>query len=344
MPLLDPRALAKHIADRKLAPLYVFAGEDTRLIDRLVDDVEATVDEADRPFAVERVYAGEAGGSAVDIAAAARVFPMLGDRRIVIVLRAERILKPKRASKATEAVEATEDGPDEPIDLKPLEEYVASPNPTSTLVFVATDVDRTRRFTKLLVERAQVVVFGGLVADDFPGARQQARAAGIALVNEELRKNGRTIDGPAAELLVDRAAGEIDKLRGDLERLLLYTEGRTRITRDDVAEVAAAATEIEDEWAVVNAIADGNVGRALRQVALRLDRGDSVHALVGQLRWWVSTRLAPADPTRVKPALEALLRTDLALKSSGGDERGLVERLIVEITGRPVPRSMGWRG
>jgi DNA polymerase-3 subunit delta len=342
MPLLDPRALAKQIADRRLAPLYVFAGEDTRLIDRLVDDVEATVDEADRPFAVERVYAGEAGGSPVDIAAAARVFPMLGDRRIVIVLRAERMLKPKRASKAAELVDAPGEETEEPVDLKPLEEYVANPAPTSTLVFVATDLDRGRRFTKLLVERAQVVVFGGLVADGFPGARQQARAAGIALVNDELRKSGRTIDGPAAELLVDRAGGEIDKLRGDLERLLLYTEGRARITRDDVAEVAAVATDV-DEWAVVNAISDGNVGAALRQVALRLDRGDSVHALVGQLRWWVSTKLAPAEPARVKPALEALLRTDLALKSSGGDERGLVERLIVELTGRPLPRSMGWR-
>jgi hypothetical protein len=71
---------------------------------------------------------------------------------------------------------------------------------------------------------------------------------------------------------------------------------------------------------------------------LRFDRGDSPHALVGQLRWWVSQRLAPAAPERVKPALEALLRADLALKSSGGEERILVERLVVELTGRPLPR------
>jgi hypothetical protein len=36
--------------------------------------------------------------------------------------------------------------------------------------------------------------------------------------------------------------------------------------------------------------------------------------------------------------MSALLRTDLALKSSGGDERVLLERLVVELTGRPVQK------
>jgi hypothetical protein len=55
----------------------------------------------------------------------------------------------------------------------------------------------------------------------------------------------------------------------------------------------------------------------------------------------VSNKLVAADAQRVKPALDALLRTDLALKSSGGDDRVLVERLVVELTGRPVP-SQRW--
>ena len=73
-----------------------------------------------------------------------------------------------------------------------------------------------------------------------------------------------------------------------------------------------------------------------------LERGDSPHGIVGQLRWWVSTRLAEGGPERVAPALEALLRTDLALKSGGGDDRVLLERLVVDLTGKPLVRS-GWR-
>jgi hypothetical protein len=74
-------------------------------------------------------------------------------------------------------------------------------------------------------------------------------------------------------------------------------------------------------------------------VGLRFDRGDSPHQLLGQLRWWVSQRLAAAAPDRVKPAIGALLRTDLALKSSGGEDRVLVERLVLDLTGRPIPRQ-----
>jgi DNA polymerase-3 subunit delta len=217
-------------------------------------------------------------------------------------------------------------------DVVPLEDYVANPSPSSTLVFVAAEVDRTRRLTKLLIERAQVAYAGGIGADN-PAERAQARTAALHLVQESVKQYGRSIDPQAAAVLVERAGGEVSKLRDDLERLRLYTEGRTAITREDVLDVASMATDV-DEWGVVNAIADGDAGRALREAGVRMDQGDSPHALVGQLRWWVSTRLVQFAPQRVKSALDALFRTDLALKSSGGDDRVLIERLVVELASR----------
>lgn len=338
MPALDVAALRKQISAGKLAPVYLFVGEDVRLTEQMLDAIEATVDEADRPFAVERLYAGEASGSPVAIAAAARVYPMLGDRRIVFVLRAERLLKPKRAAKPGD-IEPPEDAvpPDEPgIDLTPLEEYLAAPSPSTSVVFVASEIDRTRRFTKRLVERAQIVAFGGFGSDG-PG-RQDPRSEAMRFVNDELARAGRTIDGAALGVLVDRTGYDITRLRGDLERLLLYTQGQSRISQDDVLEVVSSETQVQDDWAVVNAITDGDAARALVEVGARLDRGDSPHMLVGQLRWWVSAKLADADPERVRPAIDALFRTDLALKSSGGDERVLIERLIVELTGKRLMR------
>jgi DNA polymerase-3 subunit delta len=329
VPNLTLPALKTQLDSRKLAPIYVFVGEDTKLMDRTVDAVEQTIDPADQPFAVDHLYAGDAGGSPLDIAAAARVLPMLGDRRLVIVLRAERLLKPKRASRAAEDVEtdADDQAESDAADLTPLEDYVASPVPFTTLLFVATEMDRSRRFTKRLIEKAQVVTFGG-----FGDARPyEARAAAKSWLQEELTRAGRPIDKDAVELLVERTGGDITRLRGDVERVLLYTEGRPRVTRADIAETMSSGQTVEDDWGVVNAIGDGNAARALREVAIRLDRGDSVHMLVGQLRWWVSTKLAERQPARVRPALEALLRTDLDLKSSAGDERVLIERLIVEL-------------
>ena len=332
MPALTPEALGRQIAQKRLEPIYVLVGDDTRRIAALVDAIEATVDPADQPFAVERVYAAEAGGSPLDVVDAARLLPMLGDRRIVILLRAERFLKPKRASKSADAEKTEAAEPDTAaLDLAPLEAYVKSPATSATLVFVATEIDRGRRLTKLLAEKAHVLEVAGLDGDD-ASERREARRAAAKQVTEELERLGRPIDPKAVDLLVERAGGDISKLRDDVERLLLYTEGQPRISRADVEEVAAAATSVDDEWAVVNAMEEGDAARALREVAARLDRGDSVHALLGQIRWWVSARLSGPAPERVKPALDAVLRTDLGLKSSSGDERVLVERLVVELT------------
>lgn len=52
--------------------------------------------------------------------------------------------------------------------------------------------------------------------------------------------------------------------------------------------------------------------------------------ILGQIGWFVRTRLQPA---RVPAAVAAVFRTDLALKTSRGDARILLERLIVELSG-----------
>lgn len=345
MPGISLASLRSQIQSGKLAPVYLLYGEDVRLMEQMVDAIEALVDPADRPFAVERIYAGEEGGMPIDVAAAANVFPMLGDRRIVFVLRAERFLKPKRAGKAADGAAddaADEDGEAEgegggAMDMAPLEAYVKSPAPTSVLVFVAAGIDKTRRLTKQLVEKAAYVEFGGLGADN-ANDRRDARREVAAQLEREFAAAGRKVDPKALEMLVERAGGDISKLRGDVERLLLFTEGQKTIGRSDIEEVVTAEADIDD-WGVVNAMGDGDLARALRETDARFNRGDSVHALVGQLRWWVSVRLSASAPDRVKPAIDALLRTDLALKSSGGDERTLVERLVIDLTGRPIPKQ-----
>ena len=347
MPSIDLAAFRKQVQAKKLASVYLLYGEDVRLIEDLVDAVDATIDQADRPFAVERLYAGEGHGSPVDIAAAANAFPMLGNRRIVTVLRAERFLKPARNTKTADAEAAEEEpegnGAEESggYDLAPLEAYLERPSPTTTLLFVATAIDRSRRLTKKLLERAtclELAGFAGANAADKRDARREVAEQ----IQREIVAAGRTIDPVAAQWLVDRAGGDISKLRGDVERLLLYTEGRKKIGREDVDEVVSVGTDVDD-WAVVNAIGDGDVARALRETGFRFDRGDSPHQLLGQLRWWVSQQLVRNSPDRVRSAVDALFRTDLALKRSGGDPRVLVERLVVELTGRPVPRPQWQR-
>ena len=95
---------------------------------------------------MDRLFAGDPGGAPVDVVASARGLPMLGDRRIVIVLRAERWLKPKRSSKSSEAADETEgadgdESEDAAADMGAIEDYLAAPSPSTTLVLVATAVE-----------------------------------------------------------------------------------------------------------------------------------------------------------------------------------------------------------
>ena len=353
MPAIAVPALQQRIAAGRLDPLYLIVGDDVRLAEALVEAIEHTVDEADRPFAVRRVYANEenGGGAPIDIAAAARDVPMLGDRRIVVVLRAEKFLKPKRAAKA-EAPDEGDDGAggEESEDLG---DVLTAASRTTRNRLVDLDHARLRRHGDRSVppvhEEIARTGAGGRSAWHGAQGRPQShrlrprRSAAPGAGDSPPGRSCRTIDPIGLTALVVAAAeGDINRLRDDIGKLsVLFAGDRKQLTADDV-EAVASGDGVVDDWGVVNAIGEGNVARALVEVGRRIDRGASPHAIVGQLRWWVSTRLVEGAPERAKPAIDAILRTDRALKSSGGEERVLLERLVVELTGKPLPASRGW--
>ena len=245
------------------------------------------------------------------------------------MLRAEKLLKPRRKGKAEDSVEADEGGPAPNVDA--LEAYVKSPEPQTVLIFVASDVDRTRRLYKALQKQATIVECWGLKGskDARVDLRQVARQA-EQMVREAVTGAGQQIDQAASRLVAERAGTDIARLRGDVERLLLFAAGKPRITVADAREVVSAETA-QDDWAVTNAISRGDAREALRQLGLSLDSGAVPFMILGQLAWFAREKLPTIDARRVRPAIESLFRTDLDLKSSGGDARVLLERLVVEL-------------
>jgi DNA polymerase III delta subunit len=324
--LSDVRAAIKKGA---LDPLYLILGDDEAEMTRLAADMTGVVEDELRAFNVERIYAGEKGATAAAIVEAARQLPMMGDRRVVVVLRAERLLKPKRKGKIDEAT-GEEGDIDAPSDLDALTDFVQKPGSSTTLVLVSADIDRSRKAGKAILKHATVVECWGLKpGKDARGAdlRQAARVA-EQMVKKAVAEAGQLIEPPAARLVADRAGFDIVRLRGDIERLMLYTVGKPQITLADVKEVVSAESS-QDDWAVTNAIQNGNTKEALRQLALALDAGGVSYQILGQLAWFVRDRMT--DTRRIPKAIDALFRTDLDLKSSGGDPRVLLERLVVEL-------------
>ena len=155
------------------------------------------------------------------------------------------------------------------------------------------------------------------------------------LVRQAAGDAGQEIEPAASRSIAERAGADIARLRGDVDRLLLYAAGKAKITIADVQEVVSAASS-HDDWAVTNAIQQGNAPEALRQLGLALEGGAVSYMILGQLAWFVRERLD--DPRRIPGAIDALFRTDVDLKSSGGDPRVLLERLVVELCGHSRTR------
>ena len=296
----------RQIAAGKVAPIYLLLGADEAAKIALAGEFLDLVETDLRAFNVHRLYGGETTGA--QVVDAARTLPMMVPRRVVLLLHAERLLQPNRDSDATMR------------DLEALEAYVKAPVDTCCLVIVAEGVDKRRSIAKQLLAKATVVECTG-PADAVEAAKW---------VKDRVAKEGMTIDARAARLVADRVGPDVPRLRADVERLVLYAAENRAITDADVKEVVAPATS-QDDWAVTRAIERGSARDALRELGLMLDNGAVPFMILGQLAWFVRTKVPGA---RVSAAVEAVFRTDLAMKTSAGDPRTLLERLVVELCGR----------
>jgi DNA polymerase III subunit delta len=323
----------------KPAPLYLVVGDDDRGKDEVMHAFDALVPEDVRPFCLERVSALDTDPAS--IVAVARTLPMLGDRRVITVSRAEKWLTVRRKAKGGDdggdeenggGASDADEGPAGGSDV--LGDYFESPEPLTTLVLVAADINRTTRIAKQLLKQAVVIECWGLKGEKElrgQGIEEALQRAG-RFVAAAVKKAGMTIDRQALEPLIEHAGTDIAILRGDVERLLLYCQGRTAITVEDVRAVVGGATLV-NAWGVTNAIERSDAREALRQLRLSIESGAVPYMILGQLAWFVRSRLPTVAPARVRSAVDAVFRADLAMKTSGGEPQVLLERLIVELCG-----------
>lgn len=304
MPPLTPAALRTQIASQQTDPLYMLVGDDDVEKSAVAHEFADMVDEGLQAFNVDRLYGGEM--KVDDLVDAAATLPMMAPRRLVIVLEAEKLLIPKRDSKAAE------------LELEQLEAFVQEPPPHATVVFVCGPLDLRRRAVKLLTKRAHVVDCGSI--GDEAEAERWVKARAV--------KVGAEMDAGAVRALVQRTGLDIARLRAGLERLALYALGQPSITADDVRQAVPAAPEAQADFGIANAISRNDAAQALHQLHLALDAGMQPVFALGQLRL-AAERLPSA---RLRQGIDAVFRTDLAIKLSAGEPRVLLERLVVELT------------
>lgn len=314
---ITPAVVRQQIASGQLEPLYLVTGNDEVGMSDLASAIADTVEEDFRAFNVQRFYGSDSGTKLAAILDAASTLPLLSPRRIVVLLQAERLLVTRKAQ-AAEGEEPADGGgaPEEggaKGQLALLKEYAQHPHAHATVVIVGSPA-LSKSFQALSRQAAYV-----------------AFHANYDVIASLSAQHGVRFDRAAADLLKQRAtSGEaVDsaRLRDEVERVLLYAAGRQQITREMVAEVVGRPTAAGG-WALSNHVGDGNAVAALNELRLLLADGAVPFMLLGMLRSTVERKVASRDlPT----ALDALMRTDLALKTSAGEPRVLLERLIVEL-------------
>ncbi len=338
---MTPAEVRTQIAAGDTAPLFLLEGDDYQSRHDLALEFGGLVDEGLQAFNVESFHANDAStASARDqmlsaIVNAARTLPMMAPRRVVIVHDAERLLSPRKGKDESDELDVRPDAGAKrkrvaSTPSEDLEAYLQTPELLTTVIFVAGPTDANRRLVKLLRKQAAVVDCGSL--DSVADAAKWIRT--------RLEKDEMTIEASALNLLVGSTGLSLSRIRAEIEKLVLYASGESAITSAHVRDLVMPQNEPGEDFALGKAIWNGNAKEALHEITAQLEAGAQAVMVLGQIRA-AAGRLRP--DARVKSALDAIFQTDLSIKSSMGEPRYLLERLVIQICGSGAPVGPAWR-
>jgi DNA polymerase-3 subunit delta len=350
-----------------LRPGYVFAGDEVFLLDRCRQTVlKAFVPPELRDFCLSDLdLASTSIFEALDLAQT----PSLMAPFQVIFVRNVRQLYTRGAKKD---------------EFAALDRYFRSPNPQALLLFVADflripsdarrmeldDKNRFERLTETLGQHCGMVELARVNEED--AMRWTASTA---------QEAGSRMDPDAARELVDALGADMMMVSSEMEKLLLYTLGRGRITLGDVETMVLGAKQ-RSLYELTDAISARDKARALALLHGLLNSSDAGEdAAIGHLYmlaktfrqmlvileknvrdsraiWqalWQGFRMPPfaaedliRQARRYKSrrdltrALKLVARADIELRSSPPDKRLVLERLVYDLASEPKPAPPLW--
>jgi DNA polymerase-3 subunit delta len=321
----------------RFAPVYLFSGAESLLMEEAIQRVvDAAVPENARPFNLD--FLSGADDDIRDILARASAFPMMTERRVVVVRDADRF--GERA-------------------LELLAHYIDQPSPTTVLLLAGTKPDLRRRAFAALKKKGLLCPFDELRDYQLP-----------EWIERRVEKRGGTIEGEAARLLATYVGSSLRDIDNELDKLFLYMGERTAITRNDVAAVVGFSREY-NVFELQNAIGRRDAGRAVEILERMLEANEPVPLIISSLTnyfaklWLISDQirrgtnpqevaaLARIPPYYMKDYLQALERyspdeieesfhrlalADQQFKTTGADVKSILHRFCISMVAHgPVP-------
>jgi DNA polymerase-3 subunit delta len=266
--------------------------------------------------------------------------------------------------------------------LAAIEAYCKDPNPDALLIFVAdhisipSDVRRMEMNDKDRYQRIRDTL------GQFCGIVELARVEegeAVRWIGEYCTSRGVKIDPDGARELVDALGGDMMMVSNELEKLILYTGDKKRITLGDVETMVLAAKQ-RSLYELTDAISAKDRLKALETLDAILSTGDGDDAAIGHLYmlaktyrqmlvilernvrdqralWaalWQGFRVPPfAAEDIIRQArrykskrdltrgIRLIAKADLALRSNPVSKRLVLEKLVMDLTAEPKIEC-GW--
>jgi DNA polymerase-3 subunit delta len=327
---------ARKLQSGKFAPMYLLEGSETYLREQTLKQlVDAAVDAGLRDFNFHEISVAK--GNLDDALAIARQYPMMSERRAVVVTGFEAI--------------------NDEDQLELLKDYIRDPVPTTVLVFDSPALDKRRNIATMLVKFCEVVSFDAL----------DERDAAPRWIMEYVARRSGAIDSATAAFLIGMVGTELQQLSTELDKLLTYVGERGRITKQDV-ELLVRYSREHSNFELTDALLEGNRKRALtllehiyenvsdkqglsvmilgaiarsyrnllisKELMQQNAPNSEVAKAVGMSPFAVThlnEKARRMETARILHAMQRIAATDVALKTSMGTPRLQIELLISEL-------------
>ncbi|MGB0248363.1 MAG: DNA polymerase III subunit delta, partial [Flavobacteriales bacterium] len=203
------RQILRNISGGKLSSLYVLHGEEpffiTEIVQALLDTV---VDEGFKDFNETVLYGRDTDVD--EVLAAARRFPMMADRQLVLVKEAQDMRMWKRKD-----------------DMAKLAAYAEDPVPTTVLVFAHPHKKVDSRLKAVKTMSRQGTLF---LSDKVRDHKLPQWIAGYA------EGKGLRLDGRVSQLLAESLGNNLQKVANELSKLQILLPEGTNVTTDHVEQ------------------------------------------------------------------------------------------------------------
>lgn len=231
---MDYSSLIKEIKARKFKPVYLLHGEEPYYIDLISKTIEEeALEEHERDFNQTIVYGKDA--DVISLIGEARNFPMMAERRLVIVREAQDI-KEK--------------------DLELLETYFLDLNPSTILVlaYKYKKLDSRKKLFKEISKCGEVFL-----------SEKVRDYKLVDWINAYLKNTSYSITPKAATLLVDFLGNDLSKITNELDKLTILIQAGTTINEVHIEENIGISKDF-NITELVSAIQVGDVPKAFRIV------------------------------------------------------------------------------